>query len=76
MRLIQEPGQLLTGRFSAITNDSASGSNNFENIIPSVPLTHEHSRIKVLSVRMLKAREGIIFLKIESPPGPLTYEHS
>ena len=34
MRLIQEPGQLLTGRFSAITNDSASGSDIFENRIP------------------------------------------
>ena len=37
MRLIQEPGQLLTGRFSAITNDSASGSNIFENRIPLRP---------------------------------------
>ena len=67
MRLRQEPGQLLTGRFLATIDDSASGSGErtyFYNICsPAVALIYELSRTKVLKVDILRQRRENIFFK-------------
>ena len=60
MRLRQEPGQHLTGRFSAIISDSASGSGGRAPKVlkcsTAVALIYEHSRTKVLKVGILRQR--------------------